>query len=617
MTYNTVISLAAAILTFVGVLPLSAQNQATVSNIPQADGGVWGTSQIDTYDVAVHLDSDLFGGLELKEFAFGVDASANISGCKMWLSKELTVSNKVNVADAGEYTASRSGDRLSVVLPEAYTIADGGVYIGVTFTIDKREGDSDRKPILTAPLPDAYKLGFWAHTGKTYPKWTNVEANAGAVPQVEMTFGNIVAASASMVIPAEIPCAVGKDIVFDALLTNYGSEPPASLGIAYTIGDNAYNTAVEVPAESRPGFLATAPVRIVLPAVDSKGEYSFSAKITTVNGKDNTRVDESKATLSCLSHMPVNRPLMEEYSGTGCGYCPRGDIGVEKMEELYGDRFVAATYHCADIMSVIDIEDYPNPAPSQPTSWLNRSIQADPYFGLLSTNSKQFGINQLWEQMAAEFTPADLSVSCELNADATALDIRSDFTFVKDYDAANFRMVYLVLADGMTGEGIDWLQGNYYSGQTGKWPEAFDFLVESPRYIQGWVYNNVVVYTSGKAGLEGSVPAEIKADEALSHSYSVDLADCVNLKGENLIQNKEKLHVVALILDTASGRVINSADSSNGSASVGEVEVAAKTVVSEQYYNLQGQPVSSDSRGLLIRRTTYSDGSAEGLVIRR
>ena len=54
-------------------------------------------------------------------------------------------------------------------------------------------------------------------------------------------------------------------------------------------------------------------------------------------------------------------------------------------------------------------------------------------------------------------------------------------------------------------------------------------------------------------GIAGSVPATITADEAMEHNYVMDIAT------NTRIQNKKKLGVVALLIDKATGKVVNAA----------------------------------------------------------
>lgn len=54
-------------------------------------------------------------------------------------------------------------------------------------------------------------------------------------------------------------------------------------------------------------------------------------------------------------------------------------------------------------------------------------------------------------------------------------------------------------------------------------------------------------------GIEGSVPATITKDVAMEHTYTIDITD------NSRIQNKQKLSVVALLINKNNGKIVNAA----------------------------------------------------------
>ncbi len=90
-----------------------------------------------------------------------------------------------------------------------------------------------------------------------------------------------------------------------------------------------------------------------------------------IDGEANTAEGVAAARLYVWSSLPRKRPLLEEYTSTDCGYCPRGAVGMEKMAALKGLDFVGVSYHHADVMSIMSPEEYPNPAlRSQWLGWI-------------------------------------------------------------------------------------------------------------------------------------------------------------------------------------------------------------------------------------------------------
>ena len=127
----------------------------------------------------------------------------------------------------------------------------------------------------------------------------------------------------------------------------------------------------------------------------------------------------------------------------------------------------------------------------------------------------------------------------------------------------------------------------------------------------GVTYDHVALCMPEMRGVPGSLPASITADEAMEHNYSFDLDKAVNLKGMSLIQDKDKLYVVALVLDAKDGHVVNSVEVRPGDSAVGPLTSDDDNV---EYYTLQGLRTSNPKQGVYIERR--SDGSARKIMIK-
>ena len=55
-----------------------------------------------------------------------------------------------------------------------------------------------------------------------------------------------------------------------------------------------------------------------------------------------------------------HRPLIEEYTGTWCGWCPRGFTGMEMLRETFGEDFIGVAIHNQDPMAVLTTSQYPS-----------------------------------------------------------------------------------------------------------------------------------------------------------------------------------------------------------------------------------------------------------------
>lgn len=569
----------------------------------------WGSNQAETYDVAVKIDAPEFIGLDINSLSFHVADNSEIENFKIWASKSLNLENKVNAPDLFSYQVSPEEGVITLALDAPCTISDGGIYIGYSFTVATAGNDVQKKPV--AVIKDNAELGynFYLHTSKIYGKWIdNGEKSHNLIP-FEMTLSNLKGENVTVSLPEIIHGAIGHDIPVTATLTNEGWSGVQSATLSYSTPVSSGKVTVDCSGMPEGDFMQSGSVDFIIPAVDALCEGELTVAVTEVNGKPNEAAKaEASALFNVYSRLPRRTPLLEEYTGTDCGWCPRGGVGLEKMAELYGDRFVGVAYHCADVMSVIEESDYPNPAPAQPVAWIDRIRETDPYLGDVPVSDPAFGINKVWEEMAARFTPADMSISCDWTDDTrAAISVKCDVNFVKGFKDADFRMVYLLVENGLKGGGAAWSQGNYYSGDKEKWPADLAFLVDASNPIRGYVFNDVVIYTTDPKGIEGSLPSEILADSSCSHETTLSLDQCKNLSDESLVQNLDEISVVAVVVDAKSGDVVNCIEGMPSKSAV--EEIISGTVVSTDYYNLQGMRIFNPAKGNpVIKVTTTSDG---------
>ena len=104
----------------------------------------------------------------------------------------------------------------------------------------------------------------------------------------------------------------------------------------------------------------------------------------------------------------------------------------------------------------------------------------------------------------------------------------------------------------MKGNGDDWIQNNYYSGRSISDPNL-QSLSALPSQLSDMEYNHVAVDAWGiSQGISGSVK-DIQAGVPQGFSY------VCNISQNELIQDKSRLTVVALLFDKNTGKICNAA----------------------------------------------------------
>ena len=611
-----ILSIAAAgLFAMAGALPLSARDNAVFTDSPGLfSDGEWGTSRAERYDVAARLALPQMVGAAVESVSFPWIVAEGYSDVRIWLSKALTVEKKVNVPDIIELEAAYADGKMSATLPQPYTVEEGGVYVGISFTVEQKETQDQKTPVAAVTAGDTFGTGFWIHTSSTYGnRWKDIAAERGMLPVFEVSLTDVAPRAAEIRLPEEEAYVVaGEGCGMQVDVVSYGSDPIGDLTLSDASGSYSGQLTVSMAPDEE--FYFGYPVRgsMALPVFETTGRIGMELSVEKVDGEPNSlAAARVPLTLFVCPSRPEHRPLFEEYTGTGCGYCPRGALGMEKLKEMYGDRFVGVAYHISDIMSIADMEDYPNYAPAQPDAFIDRYVKTDPYFGPDMASGK-FLVDEVWESQASVFSPAHFSAVCRwTDEERTAIEVTSSTRFVRDYDEADFRVAYILVGDGLQGRTIDWGQGNYYSGEVGKWPAAFDYLVDSPKVIYGMTYDHVALCIPEMRGVPGSLPSVIKTGVEMEHTYTISLDRAVNLKGESLIQDKDRLYVVAVLLDAATGRAVNCESARPGETAVGELPSDG---VAPEYYTLQGVRTDAPAHGLYIERCP--DGSARKVMIK-
>jgi hypothetical protein len=136
-------------------------------------------------------------------------------------------------------------------------------------------------------------------------------------------------------------------------LLNRGYNGIKSIDYSYSVGDKKVSDHLTLEAPIPACLNASTEFTITLPAIETKGKYPVNFSIDKVNGEANSETATANSTLAIYNKLPKHRPVMEEFTGTWCGNCARGWIGLEVMTRLHPD-FIALAYHSGDVMQVID-----------------------------------------------------------------------------------------------------------------------------------------------------------------------------------------------------------------------------------------------------------------------
>lgn len=586
----------------------------------------WSTLKIDDYDIAIRLNDPNFIGKKIVSVTVPLHYPEAQTDYSIWLSRELTLQTdpdtrkKVNVPDVAAVAVEPEGRNIQVTFDEPYTIPEGGIYVGYSFKVPVfTEETRTQNPVVVQKMvnPD----GFYVHTSRTFQKWSSLSETIGVVSSMVVTMeGDFKKNAVCLVSLDEGKAKVDEKGSVRAVIDNHGLQEVTSIDYSYQVGSVKAGGHVDLASPMKPIYGKKVEVDLPIKALKEIGLHDLTLSITRVNGVVNAENTPVATSYRVFAAEPKHRPLLEEYTGLWCGYCPLGFVGLELMHELYPDDFVAISYHTMDIMQAFNDEDLPNTVSGYPSSWMDRSRETDPYCGTLGRY--HFGIDKLWEEHAARFAEADIDVEAHWNSDdPRMIDVSTTLVFADNMENLDYRLAYVLVADDLYGgdTDINWVQQNYYSGDT-NWSglPGMDTFVEGRALVAGLHFNDVAVAHSGAKGIEGSVPSAVSFGEPYAHSYRFDSSDAVCNYGKSagtpLIQNPEKLRVVAILIDNSTGEVVNC-----NKAAVTGAEVTGITgldkgtgiVRSVEYYDSMGRCIKEPAQGMSIKKVTYTDGKVQ------
>lgn len=577
------------------------------------DRGNVGTPLQQDYDVAIRINDKKFVGMTIAAVRVPMGEVENISNLKVWLSKELKLETvngkKTNVPDVLSQDVAMAKGWIEVPLEHPYTITDEGIYVGYSFKMDKLD-DTNKRPVrITTELHEG---GLFLHTSRSYRSWTDVSDQCSSLLQVELDGAPMYAAS---VLPGTTTYfgATGRENSVTFYVENHGATGVKSIEYAYTYDGKNLTGSYKLPTALSSIYGVTTSFDVKLPSVENKNYYPLDITITKVNDNDNE--DEEKQTSSqiCIfDKLPKHRAVLEEYTGTWCGYCPRGYVGLAAMNRLHPEDFIALSYHNSesadnpDPMEVMPGEYFPSVITSFPGAWVDRAYEVDAYGGFWAS-SKDLGIETVWQAVCDMLAEADINVDATISDDNSIVTATATLNFPLKIDNAKYGVEYVLVADGLTGTGQGWDQRNYYAnGKQGKdfsEPE-FKQFVEGDSYVSGLKFDDVAIATTRLTGDNQYLPESIEQDNDYKLTATFNLNKVRNTQNQPIIQDIKKLRVVAMLIDYNDGTVVNAAKTGYFAdpAGISNVNTNGNFEI-KAIYDISGRKLDAMQKGLNIVKT--------------
>ena len=518
---------------------------------------------------------------------------------------------------------------ISVKLPTPFTIPADGALVGYSY-----DGKSSDKSIVLAGISSEAAGCFFQYDYEGERNFESLSSIVGMSSsiQIGLDVSDCEANDATVSANPELTTLVKTKQQYPFYITNNSAKPITQLTYSISVdGVNGAEKSLDLSSPIEPMETASIPYTT---AFEDDGVHTVELNISKVNGNTNINKHSSaEYSIIALEKSADRVSVVEEQTGTWCGWCPRGHVALDLLNKQLGDKVVTLAGHYANGESQVDpmnilgdnitsqaerFADYGLVAMTLssllgggglPGAMFDRVVAADPYVGANTTKGKngtyEYGatdlVNLLKEENPSE---ADFSMTASW-ADDKNTDIKVDLTTTFNYNRFGsfpYGVAFVLSENGMTGKGATWKQLNYYSKLAGV-NGASDFnnpdmaaWFKAGSYVST-TYDNVVVQAwnpLGNAAIVDKSKTDIDKGEAIPFSTTLKV-------NSDLIQNYNNLTLSALLVNLNSLAVVNAAKVVLGNCAAGIEDVnseANNNVVSR--YNVNGMRINGAQKGLNI-----------------
>ena len=288
-------------------------------------------------------------------------------------------------------------------------------------------------------------------------------------------------------------------------------------------------------------------------------EKTIAVNITAVNGGVDADVSNNTGSklFNSLSQASPKKVVIEEGTGTWCQWCPRGAVAMEQMFQTHPNDFIGIAVHNGDPMTVAEYDGGANfggfPGCNVDRALLDQSVSSNLF-------------ENYYQQRIGLAVPAALSMTITGTTNKT---IVANATFRTVFASANYRLGVIIIEDNVTGTAASYNQSNAYSGGANGAMGGFESL-PNPVPAANMVYDHVGrALLGGYSGQANSVPTTITDGLAATYTFNYTIPST---------SNSANMSAVAILIDNATGEIVNAEKTSLSAANVNELETIGLNV---------------------------------------
>ena len=578
-----------------------------------------GTQAAETYTCCAQYSASraILSGATIHGVRFALRDKTNVSDVQVFLSSSRPNSadqadiQTVSVAQSQLADLDHDGKMTEVTLPENYAMpASGSIYVGFAFKLSSAKSAADKEPIVCAGQGNGGSGTFWIRSSKSLLSWNDMGSRYGALAlQLLVSNASLPAQSVKVAALERAVIQAGQTGNVLVSLASEGLNPVSSIDYVLTVGGQPQSEQHYVLPEPLDAPGSEIDIAVPVTAPSDASIYEYSVQVTKANGAANTS-HFSKATgrrdsgnlltshLLSISQQGHRRTVVEEYTGTWCTNCPRGIVGMENLATEFGDDFIGIAVHINNgaTRDPMYLSAYSALIPSGvPRCQMNRLLWCDPYMGLRT--DYHYHADEAFRLLQSQPSEADLQLTAAWgNAEQTQLLLTAATIFHLSTDLDNYALAFVITEDGLSGTTKEWWQVNGEAGRNTFADSDMERFRNAPDPVTDISYNHVAVAAQDVvSGTPGSITLPITDGQLQVYSTTINLAS------NTIIQDKNQLTAVALLIDRATGMVVNAAKTKVcGQASVDGVTSSPQHAAA--WYTLDGRrlPDSPTRKGAYI-----------------
>jgi hypothetical protein len=333
----------------------------------------------------------------------------------------------------------------------------------------------------------------------------------------------------------------GANLILGGTVMNYGTAAVTSFTVKYQQGAGPIVsdmiTGVNIPLFGKYTFSLT---NVPLTMPSTLGDYPIKIWVELTGDADPMN-DTANTAVTAVSFMPKKRILVEEGTGTWCGFCPRGAVYMDSLWHNYADKFSLVAVHNGDPMTVTAYDNfiggfiggYPEVVVDRrdavdPAALINVYNEQKDYFGFADITLESPGADSFNITVKAHVKPA--------------IDLNGDY-----------RLALVLTEDDVHGKGSNWRQSNYYSNSQHLYGGGFADWFYLPSYVpDSLMYYHYVArgIWPSPDGDASSLPSTMTAGTTYDYTFNL-----VNVQPG---YKRSNMRGVVMLIRNSDGHVLNS-----------------------------------------------------------